>query len=56
VLAICRRYVALALQAADFSQVKALAIDETSRARGHDYITLAADALQRRVLAVAEGR
>src|SRR4249920_3007994 len=28
VLAICRRYVALALQAADFSQVKALAIDE----------------------------
>jgi transposase len=27
VLAICRRYVALALQAADFSQVKALAID-----------------------------
>lgn len=56
VLAICRRYVDLALQAADFSQVKALAIDETSRARGHDYITLAADALQRRVLAVAEGR
>ena len=56
VLAICRRYVALALQAADFSQVKALAIDETSRARGHDYITLAADAIERRVLAVAEGR
>lgn len=56
VLAICRRYVALALQAADFGAVKALAIDETSRARGHDYITLAADAAQRRVLAVAEGR
>lgn len=56
VLAICRRYVALALEAADFSAVKALAIDETSRARGHDYITLAADAAQRRVLAVAEGR
>jgi len=56
VLAICRRYVALALAEADFSQVTALAIDETSRARGHDYITLAADATQRRVLAVAEGR
>lgn len=56
VLAICRRYVSLALQQADFSQVKALAIDETSRARGHDYITLAADAKARRVLAVAEGR
>ena len=56
VLAICRRYVALALQAADFSQVKALAIDETSRARGHDYVTLAADAVKRRVLFVTEGR
>jgi len=34
--------------------VRELAIDETSRARGHDYITLAADAVERRVLAVAE--
>ncbi|MCI1191794.1 ISL3 family transposase [Calidifontimicrobium sp. SYSU G02091] len=56
VLAICRRYVALALEQADFSQVKALAIDETSRAKGHHYITLAADAIARRVLAVAQGR
>lgn len=56
VLAVCRRYVALALQAADFSQVSALAIDETSRARGHDYITLAADAHERRVLSVTPGR
>lgn len=56
VLAICRRYVTLALEAADLSPVKALAIDETSRARGHDYITLAAHAIERRVLAVAEGR
>jgi transposase len=54
--AICRRYVALAFDAADFSQVKSLAIDETSRARGHDYITLAADAAARRVLSVSEGR
>jgi transposase len=56
VMAICRRYVALALEVADFSKVTALAIDETSRARGHDYITLAADADERRVLAVADGR
>lgn len=56
VLAICRRYVGLALDAADFSDVNTLAIDETSRARGHDYITLAADATERRVLAVVEGR
>jgi transposase len=53
---VCKRYVELALAQADFSDVKALAIDETSRARGHDYITLAADALARRVLFVTEGR
>jgi transposase len=56
VMAVSEHYVELALAAADFSQVKALAIDETSRARGHDYITLAADAVERRVLFVTEGR
>jgi transposase len=56
VATICERYVELALAQADFSAVRELAIDETSRARGHDYITLAADAVQRRVVAVAEGR
>jgi transposase len=56
VLQVCKRYVELALAQANFSDVKALAIDETSRARGHDYITLAADALARRVLFVTEGR
>jgi transposase len=56
VAALCERYVELALAQADFSAVRELAIDETSRARGHDYISLAADAVERRVLAVAEGR
>jgi transposase len=56
VATLCERYVELALAQADFSEVHELAIDETSRARGHDYITLAADAVERRVLAVAEGR
>jgi transposase len=56
VLAICKRYVALALAQAHFGNVRALAIDETSRARGHDYITLAADADVRRLLSVVEGR
>ncbi|MGH8431730.1 MAG: ISL3 family transposase, partial [Solimonas sp.] len=54
--AVCKRYVDMALGLADFSDVKALAIDETSRSRGHDYITLAADAVKRRVLSVTEGR
>lgn len=56
VAAICERYVELALAQTDLSAVQELAIDETSRARGHDYITLAADATERRVLSVVEGR
>ena len=56
VRAICGRYVELALGQTDLSSVHSLAIDETSRARGHDYITLAADADERRLVAVAEGR
>lgn len=56
VMAVCERYVEIALGLADFSDVRALAVDETSRARGHDYVTLAADALKRRVLFVTEGR
>ena len=55
-MAVCERYVLMALDLADLSDVKALAIDETSRARGHDYVTLAADAVKRRVLFVTEGR
>jgi transposase len=56
VAALCERYVDLALAQTDLSAVHELAIDETSKARGHDYISLAADATQRRVVAVAEGR
>jgi transposase len=56
VLAVCERYVSIALGLADFREVTTLAVDETSRARGHDYVTLAADAQARRVLFVTEGR
>lgn len=56
VTAICKRYVDLGLEQADFSEVKCLAADETSKARGHDYITLVADADERRVLFVTEGK
>lgn len=56
VVAICKRYVELGLEQADFSTVTRLAADETSKARGHDYITLVADADERRVLFVTEGR
>jgi transposase len=56
VAAIAQRYVDLALAEADFSTVRALAIDETSKARGHDYVTIAADAERRAVIFVTETR
>lgn len=56
VMAICTGYVEQAVALADYSEVRRLAIDETSRARGHDYVTLAADAERRAVIFVAEGR
>ena len=56
VLAVCQKYVEVACGLADYSDVTALGIDETSRARGHSYVTLAADADARRVLFVTEGR
>jgi transposase len=53
---IAERYVELALDEADFSEVRELAIDETSKARGHDYVTIAADAERRAVIFVTETR
>lgn len=56
VASIAERYVELALSEADFSEVHELAIDETSKARGHDYVTIAADAERRAVIFVTETR
>jgi transposase len=56
VMAICHRYVDEAVGAADYSAVTRLAIDETSRAKGHAYVTLAADAERHAVIFVAEGK
>ena len=56
VAAIAERYVELALAEADYSAVRELAIDETSRARGHNYVTLAADAASRAVIFVTDTR
>lgn len=53
---IAERYVELAVAQADFSEVRELAIDETSKARGHDYVTIAADAARRAVIFVTETR
>jgi transposase len=54
--AICSRCVDLAVAQADLSRVVAVAIDETSCRRGHDYLTIAADAAERKVVFVTAGR
>ena len=56
VYAVCAAYVELAVDAADLSDIHSVAIDETSCRRGHDYLTLVADAEQRKVIFVTEGR
>src|SRR4029077_21076389 len=53
---ICSRYVELALAQTDLASLQAAAIDETSYRRGHNYLTLAADADARKVVFVTEGR
>jgi len=54
--AICSRYVELALATADLSGVTAIAIDETSYRRGHEYLTLVAEMQARRVAFVTMGK
>ena len=54
--AICSRYVDLALAEVDLSTTTAVAIDETSCRRGHDYLTIVADDEQRKVVFVTEGK
>ena len=54
--AICERSVELALAQADFSGVEQVAVDETSRAKGHDYVSIFADAQARKVIFVTEGK
>jgi transposase len=60
VQALCQKYVKLAEAQADLSDLSALAVDETSYRRGHNYVTLAADAApepeKRRVVFATEGR
>lgn len=56
VWSILERYVDTVRQAADYSTVTQLGLDETSQAKGHDYITLFVDLLERRTIFVTEGK
>lgn len=50
------RYVTMALANNDYSDLKAVGMDETSKRRGHDYITLFVDLLKKRTIFIAEGK
>jgi len=49
------RYVDSALAGNDYSDLKAVGMDETSKRKGHDYITLFVDLFKKRTVFIAEG-
>ena len=53
--AMLERYVTKALAENDYSDLKAVGMDETSKRKGHDYITLFVDLLKKRTIFIAEG-
>lgn len=53
---VLEHYVNEARQRADFSEVRVLGVDETSRRRGHRYVTVFADVKGSRVLFATEGK
>ena len=50
------RYVSKALANNDYSQLTAVGMDETSKRKGHDYITLFVDLQQKRTIFITEGK
>jgi transposase len=56
IMRIVKHYVDNARVKVDMSNVKKLSLDETSKAKGHDYISVFTDIQKAKVLFVAEGR
>ena len=54
--AVCTKYVEIALEKEDLSSLTAVAIDETSCRRGHEYLTIVADMTKRRIVYVTPGK
>ena len=50
------RYVTIALNNNEYSELTAVGMDETSKRKGHDYITLFVDLHQKRTIFIAEGK
>lgn len=53
---IVQHYVDQARECADYHDVTTIGIDETSRRRGHQYVTIVADTVNKRVLYATDGR
>jgi transposase len=49
-------YIRLAMWNEDYSAIEEIGMDETSVARGHDYITLFVDLLKRRTIHISDGK
>ncbi len=49
-------YTEAARQKGDYSGVKQIGVDETSKAKGHDYVSLFVDLAEKRTIFVAEGK
>ncbi|MEA3523469.1 MAG: ISL3 family transposase [Campylobacterota bacterium] len=52
----CERYIDSVRKYEDFEDIDAIGMDETSRAKGHEYITLFVDLLKRRTIFITEGK
>ena len=50
------KYIDTARGHEDFKEISAIGLDETSRAKGHEYITLFADLIQRHTIFITEGK
>jgi len=54
--AMLERYTTKALVNNDYSQLSVVGMDETSKRKGHDYITLFVDLLKKRTIFIAKGK
>lgn len=53
---IIQKYVSQAREAADYSAVRHVGVDETATKRGHNYVTLFVDMEQAKVIYATEGK
>ena len=52
----CERYIDKTREYEDFNDIESIGLDETSRAKGHEYITLFVDLQKRRTIFITEGK